>query len=111
MEDTFVTRGQSQHKVQEVTNLHHFRVELFYVVIDMQIQELNDYFNEVNTNLLLYLACVSPYDLFSDYDNKMLIEFVKFYPEYFSDIESSIYLKHNLKHKYLICVLVSSSWD
>lgn len=81
MEDTFVTRGRSQHKVQEVTNLHHFRVELFYVVVDMQIQELNDRFNEENTNLLLWLACLSHYDLFSDYDNKKLIEFAKFYPE------------------------------
>ena len=90
MEDTFVTRGRSQHKVQEVTNLHHFRVELFYVVIDMQIQELNDYFNEVYANLLLCPACLSPYDLFSDYDNKKLVEFVKFYPEYFSDIELNL---------------------
>ena len=26
------------------TNLHHYRVELFYIVIDMQLQELNNHF-------------------------------------------------------------------
>ncbi|PIM99151.1 hypothetical protein CDL12_28358 [Handroanthus impetiginosus] len=42
-------------KVFKVTYLHHYRVELFYTIIDMQLQELNDWFNEVNTELL---SCV-----------------------------------------------------
>ena len=87
MEDTFVTRGRSRRRVQEITNLHHFRVDLFYVVIDMQLQELNDRFNEVNTNLLLCVACLSPKDSFSAYDKKKLIQFAEYYPEDFSAIE------------------------
>ena len=59
MEDTFVTQDQSRRRVQEITNLHHFHVDLFYVVIDMQLHELNDHFNEVNTNLFLCIACLS----------------------------------------------------
>ena len=41
MLDLFVIRGRSRLNVEESTNLHHYRVEVFYVVIDMQLQELN----------------------------------------------------------------------
>ena len=40
------------------TNLHHYRVELFYIVIDMQLQELNNHFFEANTDLLLVKTCI-----------------------------------------------------
>ena len=39
MNDTFLTRGRPRRKAHEITNLHHYQVELFYVVIDMQLQE------------------------------------------------------------------------
>ena len=42
MDDAFITQGRSKHKVQKVLNLHHFQVELFYQVIDRQLQELNN---------------------------------------------------------------------
>lgn len=38
---------------KEITNLHHYHVDLFYIVIDMQLQELNNCFNEANTKLLV----------------------------------------------------------
>ena len=53
MNDTFLTRGRPRRKAHEITNFHHYQVELFYVVIDMQLQELNSRFTEVNTELLL----------------------------------------------------------
>ena len=37
MDDTFVVQGRSRCKAPEVTNLHHFRVDIFYSVIDMQL--------------------------------------------------------------------------
>ncbi|KAH7688620.1 Ribonuclease H-like protein [Dioscorea alata] len=52
--------GKSRHKVVDVSNLHHYRVELFNVVIDRQLQELNNHFTEINTELLLCAACLSP---------------------------------------------------
>ena len=110
MEDTFVTRGQSRCRVQEITNLHHFRVDLFYAVTDMQLQELNDRFNKVNTNLLLCVACLSPKDSFSACDKKKLIQFVEHYPEDFSAIEL-MRLVINLKHTLSMLVLMSSFWD
>ena len=67
--------------------MHHFRVELFYSVIDMQLQELNDRFTEASTELLLCLAYLRPDDLFSDFDKKKLIRLAEFYPEDFSSTE------------------------
>lgn len=53
-----------------MTNLHHYRVEFFFVVIDIQLQELNERFNEVNTELLLCLASLCPGDSFVAFDKK-----------------------------------------
>ena len=84
--EVFVNRGRSRRKAQDITNLHHFRVDLFYSIIDMQLQELNDRFDEVNTDLLLCMACLNPNDYFLAFDKNKLIQFVKYYPEDFSDI-------------------------
>ena len=35
MDETFVVNGRSRRNTQQKTNLHHYRVELFYIVIDM----------------------------------------------------------------------------
>lgn len=49
MDDKFVVRGRSRRKAPEITNLYFYRVELFYTVINLQLQELNARFNKVNT--------------------------------------------------------------
>jgi len=87
MLDLFVIRGRSRRNVEESTNLHHYRVEVFYVVIDMQLQELNNRFNEVNTELLLCMTCLSLADSFSAFDKIKLIRFAEFYKSDFSPIE------------------------
>jgi hypothetical protein len=43
-----------------MTNLRHYHVELLYVIIDMQLQELNNRFTESNTELLLCMSYLSP---------------------------------------------------
>ena len=37
MDEKFIVSGRSQRNTQQKTNLHHYRVELFYTVIDMQL--------------------------------------------------------------------------
>ncbi|ESR41210.1 TTF-type domain-containing protein [Citrus sinensis] len=74
MENMFLTPGRSRHRAQEITNIHHYRIDLFCTILDMQLQELNSRFNEVNTKLLLCLACLCPKDLFAAF-NKETIEF------------------------------------
>jgi hypothetical protein len=44
MDDAFVLRGKPKRKLEKVSNLHHFQVEVFYQVIDRQLQELNNRF-------------------------------------------------------------------
>ncbi|XP_052208007.1 uncharacterized protein LOC127811856 [Diospyros lotus] len=52
IDDMFICRaphGRPQRQSLEMTYLHHFHADLFYVVINMQLQELNDHFSEANT--------------------------------------------------------------
>ncbi|XP_004512321.1 uncharacterized protein [Cicer arietinum] len=82
MEDIFCSKEKSRHgnKAQVITIEHHYRVELFYTVVDMQLRELNDRFTTTNTQLLLSITCLSPTKLFSNFDKTRLIEFANFYP-------------------------------
>ncbi|KAH9800823.1 TTF-type domain-containing protein [Citrus sinensis] len=84
MDDLFRTQGRSQRKAQKVTNLHNFRVELFYAILEMQIQELSNRFNETNTELLLCVACLCPNDSFATFDKQKLLRLAEFYPNDFS---------------------------
>ncbi|XP_075675139.1 uncharacterized protein LOC142644398 [Castanea sativa] len=72
--------GRPQRNTQQNTNLHHYHVELFYTVIDMQLQELNNRFSEANTDLLLCMACLNPSNSFVAFDKEKLIRLAKFYP-------------------------------
>ncbi|XP_022855574.1 uncharacterized protein LOC111376802 [Olea europaea var. sylvestris] len=74
----------------EITNLHHYRVDLFYSVIDLQLQELNDRFSKVNTELLLCVACLCPQDSFSSFDKKSLIRLAELYPLDFSAVDDIV---------------------
>jgi len=89
MENIFCPNGKSRHgdKAQAITVEHHYRVELFYTVVDMQLQELNDLFTVTNTRLLLCMACLSPTNKFSAFDKTRVMEFANFYPREFSPIE------------------------
>jgi hypothetical protein len=67
-----------------MTNLHYYRVELFYAIIDMQLQELNNRFTESNIELLLCVSYLSPSDFFATFDKQKLIRLTQFYPKDFS---------------------------
>ena len=87
MEDLFVVRGRSRRNTEEMTNLHHYRFELLNTVIDSQLVELNDRFNEVNTELLLCMTCLDPKNSFSSFDLQKLLRFATFYPSDFSPVD------------------------
>ena len=53
----------------------------------MQLQELNNRFNEINTELLLCMLCLSPVDSFSAFNKRKLIRFAELYKSDFSQIE------------------------
>ncbi|XP_022875826.1 uncharacterized protein LOC111394309 [Olea europaea var. sylvestris] len=77
MNDMFITLDHSQRET--VTNLHHFCVEIFYAVIDMQLRELNDRFSEVNSDFLLCVACLSPNNSFITFDKTKVMRLCQYY--------------------------------
>ncbi|WOK94963.1 zinc finger MYM-type protein 1-like [Canna indica] len=96
MNDIYVSVGYPRRNVERNTNLHRYKVEIFCTIIDMQLQELNSRFNDVNTELLLCVACLSPIDAFSSFDKRKLLRLVEFYPIEFSSIEIDL-LDNQLK--------------
>ncbi|KAL7221025.1 hypothetical protein ACSBR1_023057 [Camellia fascicularis] len=70
-----------------MTNSYHYFVKLFNFVIDMQLQELNNHFNKVNTEFLLCVAFLNPSDSFISFDTIKLICFAQFYLKDFPTIE------------------------
>ncbi|XP_028069877.1 zinc finger MYM-type protein 1-like [Camellia sinensis] len=109
MEDIFVARGRKRRNAQEIKNLHHYRAELFYTVLDMQIQELNARFTELNTELYLCVACLNPSNSFSSFDRKKLIHLAEFYPKEFSSVE--LMVLNNQLDTYIIDMLCSSEFS
>ncbi|XP_039142002.1 LOW QUALITY PROTEIN: zinc finger MYM-type protein 1-like [Dioscorea cayenensis subsp. rotundata] len=87
MDEKYSPPGRSRRKVVDISNLHHYRVELFNVVIDRQLQELNNRFTEINTELLLCATCLNPSDSFSAFNKEKLIRFARFYPLEFSVVD------------------------
>ncbi|KAL4600720.1 hypothetical protein ACB092_11G218600 [Castanea dentata] len=91
---------RSRRNALQITNLHHYRVDLFFEVIDLQLQELNNRFSEVTTELLLCMACLNPSDLFSAFDIQKLIRLAKFYPSDF--FETDVLALDNQLQTYIV---------
>ncbi|XP_028057066.1 uncharacterized protein LOC114261061 [Camellia sinensis] len=106
IDNMFVARRRKRCNAQEITNLHHYCAELFYTVLDMQIQELNARFTESNTELLLCVACVNPSNSFSSFDKKKLIHLAEFYLKEFSSME--LMILNDQLDTYVINMLSSS---
>ncbi|XP_042472293.1 zinc finger MYM-type protein 1-like [Zingiber officinale] len=83
MEDNMLTRGHGRRRGQLITNFHHYRVEIFCQVVDLIIQEMNNRFSEVSTELLGCISCLHPRNSFSQFDVHKLIHLADFYPEDF----------------------------
>jgi hypothetical protein len=84
---------------------NHYRIELFYTVVDMQQQELNNRFNETNSRLLICMGCFSPTNLFSSFDKNKLVEFAKFFPREFCP--TSLAMLDNQLETYIIVMRTS----
>jgi hypothetical protein len=85
MDDLYQPR--SRRKAQSIKNLHHYRVELYYTSIDIQLQELNSRFNEANSKLLRCVACLSPNDSFAAFNKEKLLRLAQFYLNDFSIVQ------------------------
>ncbi|XP_061372291.1 uncharacterized protein LOC133314781 [Gastrolobium bilobum] len=98
MEDVYCPKGRSRRRLESFTFLHYFKVELFNRVIDTQVQELDDRFDNVNTKLLECLSCLDPRDSFATFDKEKLIEFARFYPLEFDELADIPFLSSSLSN-------------
>ncbi|XP_076954088.1 uncharacterized protein LOC143628357 [Bidens hawaiensis] len=71
---------KNRRKKTDITNRHHYVVNNFNTVLDMQIQELGNRFNEVTTNLLTYVSSLSPCLNFEAFDKLNLLKLAEMYP-------------------------------
>ena len=76
-EDDFVGSRMRRQK-SNITNLHHYKISCFNVVLDLQLQQF-DRFTEVNTRLLICMASLSPTKSFKLFDKDKLIKLVELY--------------------------------
>ena len=75
MEDTRTSNGRSRTwGGQLVTYYHYFRIEVFNVLHDQIIVELNNRFAERSTQLLRSIACLDPRNSFANYDEDKLVD-------------------------------------
>ncbi|XP_062201141.1 uncharacterized protein LOC133903715 [Phragmites australis] len=97
MDDFYKPVGRDRRFFPKANNLHRFHVDMFLSAIDRILRELNDRFDEANTNLLLCMASFNPVDSFVAFDKDKLVKLAQFYPNDFSSIEM-IHLPFQLAH-------------
>jgi len=69
MEDPYYPVGRPKRgSYSGAMNYHRVHVDMFVSVVDRQLRELNDRFDEVNTELLSCMAAFSPLDSFAAYN-------------------------------------------
>ncbi|XP_020421873.1 uncharacterized protein LOC109949803 [Prunus persica] len=84
VDDAYVANWRSHRKAPRITKIHHYRMDIFIQIIEWQLAELNHRSSEVNTELLLCLACLNSNDSFIAFDKQKLLRFAKFYPQEFT---------------------------
>ncbi|RZC26002.1 hypothetical protein D0Y65_004609 [Glycine soja] len=80
-----------------VSNLHHYKHDCLFSVLDLQLHELNARFDEENTELLQCVSCLSPSSSFEAFDVKKLLRMVELYPNDFVD-EPEVVVRHQLQN-------------
>uniref|UniRef100_A0A2N9HM17 TTF-type domain-containing protein n=1 Tax=Fagus sylvatica TaxID=28930 RepID=A0A2N9HM17_FAGSY len=93
-------RGRSRHENEEdlTTIEHHFRIDIFTVAIDFQLQELNTRFSEHTVELLNLSSALNPKNAYKSFNIDNICKLVeKFYPQDFTEQEKTL-LRFQLQH-------------
>jgi hypothetical protein len=97
MEETRTSNGRSRTwGGQLVTYYHYFRNEIFIVLHDQIIVELNNRFAERSTQLLRCIACLDPRNSFANYNEDKLVDLANMYAADFSTYELTFVLRNQL---------------
>ena len=70
-------QGKSKRRLSDVTNEHYYHVNIFYTIIDMQMQELDCRFPNISTELLIRVVCLNPTNSFSNYNKDKVLKMAK----------------------------------
>ncbi|KAL7154812.1 hypothetical protein ABFS83_03G028300 [Erythranthe nasuta] len=87
MDAKYVARGRRRRNEEEMTKLHYYKIETFYIVLDMQLGELNARFSDSTMELLMCFSCLDASNSFSHYNKEKLLRLVDFYPKDFTELD------------------------
>ncbi|KQJ83648.1 hypothetical protein BRADI_5g16026v3 [Brachypodium distachyon] len=85
MEERIPVRGRSRLDGMTYTNLHFYRVEIFYVAIDKICTEMNHRLNEEFSEIIVSFSCLTPKNSFSMFDVDKLASLAEIYRTDFSN--------------------------
>jgi hypothetical protein len=85
MEQEYIDRHKPRQRTGH-TNYQHYKYDCLNPIIDLQLTEFNDRFNEVNSELLTNVAAFNPKNSFDAFKSESLLELAKAYP---SDFDSN----------------------
>ncbi|XP_024969738.1 uncharacterized protein LOC112509102 [Cynara cardunculus var. scolymus] len=94
MAEAYVNTINSRKRMS-ITNQHYYNYDIFNIVLDMQIREFGDRFDEISTDLLQNITTLNPCNSFSQFNKSSLLKLSQMYPRDFDDKERII-LEHEL---------------
>nr|XP_023873801.1 uncharacterized protein LOC111986410 [Quercus suber] len=91
-------RGRYRRQDEDLTMEHHFRICIFTVAIDFQLQDLKNRFYELTTELVILSSALNPKDAFRLFKIVHICNLVKkYYPQDFTEHEQEL-LESQLQH-------------
>ena len=86
MDEEYIDRHRPRKKTNR-TNYQHYRYDCLNPIIDLQLTEFSDRFNEVNFQLLTHIAAFNPKNSFEAFKYVSLMELAKSYPDDFNSTQ------------------------
>ena len=86
MEEDYIDRHNPRKKTNR-SNYQHYRYDCLNPIIDLQLAEFSDRFNEVNSKLLTQIAAFNPKNSFEAFKFESLMELAKSYPDDFNSTQ------------------------
>ena len=86
MEEDYIDRHNPRKKTNR-SNYQHYRYDCLNPIIDLQLAEFSDRFNEVNSKLLTHIAAFNPKNSFEAFKFESLMELAKSYPDDFNSTQ------------------------
>ncbi|XP_057452322.1 uncharacterized protein LOC130744149 [Lotus japonicus] len=85
MDEEIPVRGRSRKEGKTITNLHHYRAEIFYVAIDKICVKMDHRFSERTNIVLDCFSCLDPKNSLSKFNVDKLAHLADIYHTDFSD--------------------------